>query len=286
MRKLLIICPIFLCLLIFLGCKHSVSLAQTEELSLSLPQWPPKDDRQDLYPEICYWKIEINQVGQIISFYQKEGDFNVSFLRNQPASITAQPITLLDDGEKSSYFSPAGFLYPASYKSEKNTLTWEEGYVAQLIHKVISSQKETGISNTRLLKFLFSFNWKKAQETINSKIEKSIAEEDKAIYNPWLINSDKLLDNLCYGNFKANLLNINGTYSYQLNYLFQNQEFIPLSSFVPENACLLQKNLINLKKEEARLIADGHKNAIIFTPHSAKNLSRVYTYMPIYLEEL
>ena len=286
MKKLSLICPIFLCLLILSACSQSVCLNQSEELIFSLPEWPPKNAGSNPYPKLYTWKIEINQVGKVLSFYQKEGDFCVTFFKNQPASITALPITLLDDGERTSYFYPAGFLYPSSYQAEKNSLTWEEGFSAQLIHKIVCSQEETGVSSNRLLKFLLSFNWKKLQENINSKIEKSIEEEDKAVFNPWQINSDKLLDNICYGNFKTSLLNISGIYTYQLEYLFPNQEFSPLSAFIPENACLMQKNLINLQKEKANLIADGHKSAIIFTPYSAKNLSRVYTYMPIYSERL
>jgi len=283
MKKLLL-CPIFLCLLFFAGCSFPVGLSQTEELIFSLPEWPPKDNGTTFYPELYSWKIEINQLGKVVSFYQKEGDFKVTFQKNHPSSITARPITILNDGEKTAYFSPAGFLYPVSFATKKNHLTWEEGYLAEIMHKIIKSQEETGISDSRLLKFLFSFNWKKAQENINSKIEKSISEEDKVFFNPWLIDTSRFLDNLCYGNFKAGLLNISGTYTYQLDLLFPNQELEPLSPFIPENAYLSQKKLISLKKERPQLIADGHKNAIIFTPHSAKNLSRVYTYMPIYFE--
>ncbi|MCR5188191.1 MAG: hypothetical protein K6C97_04585 [Treponema sp.] len=259
-------------------------MSQTEEVNLQLPQWPPQAEAE-LYPNLYKWKIEINRTGQITSFYQTEGTLKVSFLKNQPASITARPITLLDDGEKTSYFHPAGFLYPSNYNPQgQNSLSWEAGYIAELMHKIISSQQETGISDSRLLKFLFSFNWKKAQESINSKIEKSKTEEAQVFYNPWLLDTSKLLDNLCYGSFKGSLLNISGTYSYSLETLFPNQEFFPLSAFIPENSSLRQKNQISLKKEKAQLLADGHKRAVIFTPYSAKNLSRVYTYMPIYFE--
>lgn len=296
MKKLKLISPIFLCLTsisILTGlfslnsCSNIFQERLTEEVNLQLPDWPPQQDIENTYPDLLYWKIQVMQAGKTQTFCQTENNFKLTFEKNIPVAITAQPITQLEDGGKSNYFLPAGYIYPADYIQEgENIFSWETGFLADLMQKIISSQKETGISDSRLLKFLFSFNWKKARDTINTKIQDSLSDSENALYNPWQIDSCKLLDNLCYGSFKASLLNISGNYTYSLDSLFPNQELSPLSAFVPENDCLMQKNLISLKKEKAQLIADGHKNGIIFTPYSAKNLSRDYVYMPIYCEGL
>ena len=286
--KLILISPIFLCL--FLSCQQAFSHTE-ETITLELPDWPPETEDASLsqnYPELSRWKIQINTCSEIKTFWLTPQDKVISFTisKNQPASLTALPITFLADGNESAYFYPAGFVYPSSFDSKTNSrIRWEEGYLADLIHKIIAGKTETGVSTSRLQKFMFSFNWKKAQETIDSRIESSLSDSLTACYNPWQIDTANLLDNLCYGSFKVSLLNITSAFTYNLDTLFPLQDLTPLSAFIPENQKLSEKGLIVVKKACPTLIGDGKEKGLVFVCNSAKNLSREYIYMPIYCED-
>lgn len=129
--------------------------------------------------------------------------------------------------------------------------------------------------------FISHFNWKKAQENI----EKKISTEDST-YNPWLIDSQRLLENLCYGNFKATYLNITGCADIPLKQLFPNEELKIMSPFIPENSKLKSAQQISIKKESPTLLSDGKNLGAIITVSSSKKVSKEIIYLPIYIEEI
>ncbi len=289
-------------------------------------------------PPLSRWKIIVSTIQDSKTFYTTDSCLEWTFQKNQPASVTIQPITLLEDGRESEYFYPAGFVYPAAWSESSlestkdsstsdttdatsspenqttvaqnfsaqtatsqnasaNTspaveiengqvqATWEQGFLSEILRRAISSKNETGVSDSRLADFLSSFNWQKAQKTIREKLENSLENETEACFNPWQIDSSHLLDNLCYGNFKISYLNVTECQTYLLSELFDD-DFLPISPFIPENQVLYEKGKIKIKKNTAVLIGDGHKNAFVFYCKSAKNISRDIIYMPIYRERL
>lgn len=262
-----------------------VQAPETETIQITLPQWPPEDSLKHLYPELKCWKITIGTPEEITVFYTTDSTVYYNFKINQPACITAAPITLMENGNSCNYFKPAGFLYPyAPVTKSQATADWNQGFLAHTMIKILESKKETGVSEQRMEVFLSTFNWKKAQETIENKIGKT--EGGRACYNPWLIDSTRLLENLCYGNFKATYLNLTGCYEFSRDAILQENQLILLSSFVSENQNFNDTGKIYLKKDSVNFLCDGKQFGVIIHCKSAKNISREFVYLPIYSEEL
>lgn len=271
------------------GCNFSKDYFTQEEITVKLPQWPPQDDFTDLYPALSRWKIYSASSNGIETFYSNKTELSFTVEKNQPFCILAKPITFLE-GEyynpqsESDYFMPAGFLYPYS---DKNEITWEQGFISNMMIKIIASKSETGVSSEHTNSFLSSFNWKKAQQTIEKKLLESQQKENPSpIYNPWLLDSYNFLDNLCYGNFKSTSFNITDTYTYELKILFPQNQISVLSSFIPENQSLMNNPQLFLKKNATRFLSDGKTKGAVIECYSAKKVSLVYVYMPIYIEAL
>lgn len=276
-----------LCFFIFPCCSSPLTINPEEEFFISLPQWPPEDSQKSDYPELSRWKIIITSTEETKCFFTTDSSFSFTFQKNLPYAIIFQPITLLENGKETEYFYPAGIIYPYSQTNSKTiNASWEEGFLAYTIYRIISSRKETGVSQKHLENFLKEFNWKKVQENINSKIENSSTEEKSPCFNPWLIDSEKLLDNLCYGNFKASFLNPTGIFIFNLETLFSEDDFFPLSSFIPENKVIVEKNKIALRKNYINFLSDGKKSGVVLQCKSAKNVSKEYIQMPIYIEDI
>lgn len=273
------------------GCSNN-HVFDEEEIVISLPSWPPENASLSDYPQLSRWKITVASADQNDCFYVYPSSYDktqdkpqteplhFTVKKNQPFCITAKPITLIEESKESAYFYAAGYLYPFHVDSNGFLLeeaTWEQGFLADTMCKIIFSKKETGISNERLNKFLKSFNWKKAEESIESKIPE---------LNPWLIDSTRLLENLCYGNFKSSYLNVTGTFTYNLSTIFPNEEIKYLSPFIPENEILCSNPQIKLKKNVPTLLSDGKTKAAIICCTSAKKMSLEFIYMPIYIEDI
>lgn len=273
------------------GTDTATNRDATRSIAENTAGTPPGLISSPTYPPLSRWKIIVSTVQDSQTFYTTDSYLEWTFQKNQPASVTIQPITLLEDGSESEYFYPAGFVYPSDtptaieIENGQVQATWDQGFLSEILRRAISSKNETGVSDSRLADFLSSFNWQKAKKTINEKIEKSLENETEACFNPWQIDSSRLLDNLCYGNFKISYLNVTDCQTYLLSELFDD-DFLPLSPFIPENQLLYEKGKIKIKKNTAVLIGDGHKNAFIFYCKSAKNISRDFIYMPIYRERL
>lgn len=285
--------------IIFTGCNTFFYSSTEKEITVKLPVWPPNDQFSDFYPELSRWKITIASSEKTAVFYTDTDNLTFTVEKNQPFCILAQPLTFLDQtiypqNSESNYFCPAGFLYPYMENSQNNTanqLTWEQGFLASQMIKIISAKNETGISDEHTKSFLSSFNWKKAQETIENKIATSQQtneneQKKEAVYNPWLLDCYKLLDNLCYGNFKSSYLNITGTFTYELKKLFSSEELLVLSPFIPENKTLSQNPQILLKKNCDNFLSNGKNLGAVINCYSAKKVSLVYIYMPIFNEDI
>ena len=284
MKKLLLLCPIFLSLLHISSC-HQNSILQTEdEVTIKFPDWSPQIT-QTSWPSLSRWKVSFQSPYESKTWYTVEKEINFKVTKNIPCSFVFTPITILEGGNESSYFYPAGFIYPYSFKGgEIQNGSWEEGFLASIMQRVILSKKESGISEENMENFLLSFNWKKAETIIEENLLES--KESQNFYNPWLIDSQKLLENLSCKKFSSTLLNTTSVYYFSKNQLFSGKEEKFLTPFVPQNEYLQVYNQIPLKKNCPTLIGDGKKEAFIFTVKSAKNISREFIYMPIYFEEL
>lgn len=285
---------ILLCGLLFLtGCSQPFFITTEETLELQLPVWPPEDDYKEQYPELSKWILKTgNGDSTSISLITATTtSITVTVQRNQPFCATLLPITKtqLLNNQETAYFHPAGFIYPYATNNCKSTISWNQGFLADIMLKILSSRNETSLSPEQINLAIGVFNWNKAQETIEKKIQNSIADTDTKqinFYNPWLIDSQQLLEGISYGSFKSTYLNITGCYSYKLEDLFPEEELSPISPFITENCRLKQNSSISLKKDTPTLLSDCKIFGAIITPQSAKKVSKEIVYLPIYITEL
>ncbi|MBP3741979.1 MAG: hypothetical protein J6J00_03240 [Treponema sp.] len=277
--------PLYVAAFLFLSsCDSSFSVFsgnQCEELLLELPSWPPSDDSQVPYPELSRWLIQIENTGSSTcqAFSTNESFISITLDKNAPAAITATPLTTSTLGE-SAFFMPAGLIYPA----EKEQLTWEGGFMASLLQKLIKSREETGMSHENVKTFLSTFNWKKAQESISQKVNKALEvteDSSSSFYNPWLLDSSSILENISLGDFKASLLNNSECFTFSTQNIFQPI----LSAFIPENAFIASQNSVLLKKNCPSLFYSTQDCGIIIEGSSEKNISVSICKLPIFLKD-
>jgi len=280
---------ILLCGLLFLtGCQQTL-FTNEETLEIQLPVWPPEDDYKNQYPELSRWLLKTGNCSTSSLSYLAPTTTSITLTveKNQPFCGTLQPITKnysVPDTE-AAYFHPAGFIYPfPQTKNKVTSFTWSKGFLANTMLTIIKSRNETGITAEHINTFLGTFNWNKAQESIDKKIESSV--QAQVFYNPWLIDSATFLENLCYGNFKTTLLTPSGCYTYTLESLFPEKDLTPISPFIPENTYLKEKAQISIKKNTPTLLSDGKYFGAIITSSSSKKVSKEYIYLPIYIEDI
>lgn len=273
------------------SCALGTQNPQTETLRLFMPEWPPQDSVRDDYPALSRWLVRIettDSAAQSLEFFSDGSPLSLGVVKNSPAAVTVRPITLIA-GEECAYFLPAGLVYPA----EKESLSWSGGFLADAMQRIIQNRSTTGMSGKHIRDFLSSFNWAKAQDSIDSKIQKVMeaaqADDDEPdgqagksakFYNPWLIDGQKLLENLTSGEFKASLLNNTNCIAVEGAVLGGKV----LSSFIPENSFIAREKTVLIKKSVPSLFLSGEIGMII-EGSSAKNLSLKRCKMPIFIEE-
>lgn len=286
MKKIFFLYSLFL--VITTSCSQ-IFISDEEIITIPLPQWPSANS-ESKYPELSRWLLKCGSSTFFSSQYLSPQTKMISFTvkKNQPFCATLLPITKLSQNENTfevSYFHSAGYIYP--YKNSIQGFTWEQGYLADIMLKIIKSKDETGLTNENINTFLSSFNWKKAQETIENKINE---KDNEKFYNPWLIETSTLLENLSYGYFKSTYLNNTSCYSINVQTLFPDtncsNHFFPLSPFIPENKKLIETNQITIKKNIPTLLSDGKTGGALITIHSIKNISKEIVIMPIYIEDI
>ncbi len=248
---------------------------------VQLPQWPPCDAYQSAYPELSRWVISTS-LGE--TFSTVDGTINLTVPKNLPMAITARPITksgTAKESYESAFFKPAGLIYP--YR--KVYLTWEGGFLADIMLRLCQSKKETGITDEHIQDFLCSFNWKKAQESIDSKITKALSRDEgdnQKFYNPWLCDCPTLLTNLSFAEFKTSFLNNSGCLTLELAPDFEGTV---LSAFVLENAFIAAKKTLLIQADCPTLFYTAKDYGIIMQGDSIKNLSLSRCKMPIFIED-
>lgn len=229
--------------------------AREETVEFELPEWP------GYLPELLGWKLEKNGVPELAvpelgRRVEGQGSHAKSLTlrldKNVPCSITVTPVTEVP------FFKPAGTIYPYSQK-----ITWSGGYAAKIFNTITESSQ---------------FNWEKLLEKLES------------CENPWLLDSQEVLEGIAYHNFNANKLKLSGVVTVPL-------DFGVYSSYVPENQVFLESGTISVIKNQPELFVLRHDEAfiqdsglpvfaIIISASSAKKISLEVVSMPIFKEEL
>lgn len=268
--------------LIFTACKNMQNSPEEDSICITLPSWPPKQDGADNYPPLSRWQINIYSAEHQQVFYTYKDSIMVNTKKNRPFCITAQPITFLQNGYECAYFKPAGYLYPFS---SENKATWEQGYLSFTMSMIFKEAFDDCLSPVDIEYFISTFNWKKAQSSIETKIY----SDSELFYNPWLIPYSKLIESISSGTFKASVLNLTGSVPLDLNFLnnyIGKQSNMLLSSFIPENHTLHQKKQFTVMKNSPILIADSNCFGLFINYKSSKNISLEFIYLPIYIEDI
>lgn len=284
MRYKFIYLQILIICFVFCNCRQNPEIPVTESIEIFLPAWPPEDDLSQNYPSLARWQIQFTGVEEQKVFYTNEKSLIINAKKNRPFCITAQPITLLSNNCECAYFKPAGYLYT---NSEAPYITWKEGYLSFIMHKLICESLKNGIPPVEIEYLISSFNWKKAEETIEKK-------DSLLSYNPWLIPSAPIIESILSQSFKSAMLNQSACIALKTQTLQEigspspDKRELPqlLSSYIPENSSLLQKNQFTVMKNSPIIIGDGRKYGLFITCKSVKNISIEFIYLPIYIEDI
>ncbi len=309
MRNFLISGLLFTCIIIC-GCQINPQIQTEEDITVMLPAWPPEDSFSADYPPLSRWVITLTAADFHNSFSTSEKTVQIHIKKNCPLSVLIYPITLLENGEECKFFKPAGFLYPWSFENTNcATSSWEQGFLADIMRCFFLNGKENYVPSGEMAWLASTFNWKKAQETIEKKIIESqnitgseaSTEDEKKFYNPWLIPTAPILENISVSQFKASLLNLTGCYAISISIspwlgaqscsigaqsCSTQQTPPPFSSFIPENRSLPQKKQFTVRKGCPFLVSSAKKYGIVITCQSAKKISLERIYMPIFIEEI
>lgn len=274
---------LFILLMTFITISCNFNPIKQESVTIKLPAWNIQDF------SLCKWKIEIQSSYYKDKFYisTNMNSFTISITKNAPLSITATPVIKLNDSNKFTYFfKPAGIIYPFSddYDSNFIQMNWEEGFSAFIMQQLF---KSTDKSN-ETLKFIHSFNWKRFNETIKTQIQESLNNEDNNFFNPWLIDYESIIDNLCSRKFSINLIknknclciNIN-----ELNLPITTQNLKIYSSFLPENDFIQQNNKLTISSIKINLFAT-EKNCLLIQYSNLKKISSQEVLMPILIDDI
>lgn len=283
MKKIILM---MISLLLFSGCTFFSELKNTESVTLILPSWPPCEYgvSADFFPELDYWNIEIHSVAINENRKIENGtsSFDIIVKKNSPVSVEATPVFVSSDSQHNFiFFKPAGSIYPYYYEGtsiNKGTLIleWEKGFVAYLMNRIYLTSKETELSLADTEDFIEKINWKKIQETLDGKEN----------VNPWYFDDSLILSNLSYRNFKANYLSATNVVEIDVKTISDNQTPDFLSSYIPENKFINERNCILIPKNTYQIFyrKDGHALNICY--ESAKKCSVEIIYLPIYIKEL
>ena len=267
------------------GCAQNLNAPAQEELSITLPHWPPEDSQKEAYPLLSRWQITVTCADYQKSFFSTEEEIIICVKKNRPLSVTAKPITLLASGEECSYFMPAGFIYPANIHTQSNAASWEAGFLAQIMKLLFIEGNNEGLSSIDIEYLVSCFNWKKVQETIDKKIK----EENQLFYNPWLLAQAPLLEGIANHSFKSTLLNLTGSSPLELQTLREasgSSSLQLMSSFIPENNQLKEKKQFTVTKNTPILISDAKEYGLFINYKSSKNISLDLIILPIFIEDI
>lgn len=261
----------------------------TETVTFVFPQWPPNDEVAQQYPVLKHWFVQVEGAEISKEFYTSENNITLNIAKNIPCSVTASPITYIPAPETenkvtttsntSSFFKPAGTIYPYYINSTATqNLTWEEGFTATLMQTIYKSRLETGISSEHIQNFQKSFNWKKCNDYILSKTQ----DLAKGFFNPWQIDRQNLLENLCYANFSATYLTPKNVIQIPLEDLTLSDCNSILSSYIPENQNIWNNKVLTIQKNKTEVYMCNQIYQAQINCSSAKKVSVAFTYLPIF----
>lgn len=274
------------CAAVLSACKFvAPEISDSEKVSIYFAQWPPEVykseyENNSIYPDLSRWLVEIISAEGISRSYVAEKSFEIEMNKNVPVAVYATPITLNSQGKESKFFKPCGGIYPYDYDDGLMQLSWTGGYTAHIFKNLYESKKETGVTSEHMMTFLTKFNWKKFQAALSEKSAKTPG------YNPWLIDTYALLENISYGSFKQNLLDTKNLAALAFSTLGLNYDNSMLSSYVPENKYMRESGKINVIKTSPTLLSYKKDYALIILYTSAKNISLECVFMPIFVEEI
>lgn len=222
-------------------------MTKEEIVDFELPEWP------EYLPELEKWSVNLSGVAELVEVLPDQKTISLHLPKNRPCSIIARPIT------QSNFFKSAGTIYPYS-----KSISWSGGYAASL-YKTAGQAADT-------------FNWEKLMQTLDEK-----ALDEEAFYNPWLLDSQEILEGIAYHNFTATKLKQSQTFCLEL-------DFEVFSSYVPENDFMrtAERPYVTVKRDQPQLFALAQSSAygLLISAASAKNISLEFISMPIYIEEI
>ena len=278
MRKITLLTAVTLGAAVLCGCSllqdagnHLVD-SKNQTISLELPSWP------DYLPKLSGWKICLYEAGS--SRTVEADNLKIKVPRNRPCCIIAQPLVKAPQNQQSSFFKCAGALYPYAGDGDGQkaslSLSWTGGYAAFLMKSIFVSGLQAGYSAEYTQELVSKFNWERLLQTL----------EQKNGENPWLLDTQQVLEGISLHNFTANKLKSSGI----INAIVTCPVF---SSYIPENEKIRQQNGLNehcvsIKSGQKSLFAldDGQfSTGILIYGTSVKNISLEFISLPIYIIE-
>lgn len=279
MKKSAFILALIIFSLQFISCSSPL-FSSTEQVTFILPD--------SLSPSLLYWKIVTTTSSSTESFTTTETSFTMEVTKNSPCSILAYPVTNLASQNPVSFYKPAGTIYPYDLQTETHCqkLSWENGFSASCMNRLIANGIEQKLSSSQIKEFISRFNWKKMMETITEKSQSNmnniLQETEVKFYNPWQIDSTKLLENLSNRNFSSSYLEITNQFVINTDSIYPVLE----STYVPQNFIMNTNHTLTLKKDTPELLLYDNYYGAYICGSTAKNISLQLIYMPIVKEAL
>ena len=251
MRNLFKLCLIVVCgFLVVTICSCQFFIPE-EIVEFELPEWP------EYLPELEKWSVNLSGVAEPVEVSPDQKTIFLQLPKNRPCCITVTPVT------QTQFFKSAGTIYPYS-----KSITWSGGYAARLYNTAVKDS---------------SFNWEKLLTTLEEK-----QQELASFYNPWLLDTQEVLEGIAYHSFSANKLKLSQTVCVEL-------DFEVFSSYVPENEFMrtAETPYVTVKKDVPQLFALRQGSGppdpcygLLISASSAKNISLEFISMPIYIKEI
>ncbi|QNL98164.1 hypothetical protein [Treponema sp. Marseille-Q4132] len=215
MKKISILFALFLLGSGMTSCKNP--LDRTEEVTFSLPSWPPYECAE--FPPLAYWEIRYAggaQAGCVIRLDAGAKTVSLEAAADRPLAVIAQPISC--HGETDTlFFKPAGCIWPHERK-----LGWESGFAAFVCMRLYSPKGRTSggaesanNGNTSVKSradetangaYLATFNWKKLCDTLAEK-----SADTERPYDPWKADTEAVCTAIAEHSFGAPLLSMKKT---------------------------------------------------------------------------
>lgn len=251
MRNLFKLCLIVVCGFLAVTICSCQFFIPEETVVFELPEWP------EYLPELEKWCVNLSVAAEPVEVSPDQKTISLQLPKNRPCCITATPVT------QTQFFKSAGTIYPYS-----KSITWSGGYAVRLYNTAVKDS---------------SFNWEKLLTTLEEK-----QQELESFYNPWLLDTQEVLEGIAYHSFSATKLKLTQTVCVEL-------DFEVFSSYVPENEFMRSAEMpyVTVKKDVPQLFAlrldSGTAESaygLLISASSAKNISLEFISMPIYIKEI